>query len=206
MMRKIAGLAAVAGTTLFVISFTLHGFLRADYSPVRNYVSELAIGATGWVQIVSFLILGACMIVFAFGIGQEFPSGRASRAAPILFGIMGISYILSGLFVTDPQAMFDNQQTPHGMIHGLVGAVVFSLSATVCFVLWRRFRREDAWKSLSGISLAAGVIMTILIVLMKIGQLQDGVLHEGAGVVQRCCLITSYVWIDVIACKMVKQG
>ena len=48
--------------------------------------------------------------------------------------------------------------------------------------------------------------MTNLIILMKIGQLQTGLLHDWAGLVQRCCLITSYLWIFMLAFKINKQG
>ena len=206
MLKKITGMAGMIGTALFTVSFTTNGFLRPDYSPVQNYISELSIGSTGWIQMVSFLLLGVSIILFSFGVRAVFRTGRASRAAPVLFLIIGISYVLSGLFVTDPQAMFDNQQTPHGIIHGIVGALVFSLSAISCFVLWRRFRIDKEWKSISVFSFIAGAVMTILIVFMKIGQLQTGLLHDWAGVVQRCCLITSYVWIFLISLKIKKQG
>ena len=203
-MKRIAGLAGMLGTTLFTLSFTINGFMRPDYDPVQRYVSELSIGPTGWIQMVSFLILGVSIMIFAFGIRATFPTGKASRAAPILFMIIGISYVLSGLFVTDPQAMFDNQKTLHGIIHGIVGALVFSLSAASCIVLWRRFRIDEQWRSLSTFSFVAGIAMMILIVLMKIGQLQSGLLHDWAGAVQRCCLMISYVWIFLVSFKMRK--
>jgi len=206
MLRKIAGLAGMTGTTLFTLSFTIHGILRPDYNPIQRYISELSIGSLGWIQMVSFLFLGSSLLLFAFGVGATFRTGRASRAAPILFMIIGLCYCLSGLFTTDPQAMFDNQKTLHGTIHGIVGAAVFSLSAICCFVLWRRFRAEEKWKSLSALSFIAGVSMTILIVLMKIGQLETGFLHDWAGVVQCCCLLISYVWIFLISFKMKKQS
>ena len=202
MLKKIAPLAGMLGTALFTLSFTVNGFLRGDYDPVQNYISELAIGSTGWIQSASFLFLGAAIIIFALGVKAAFPDGRASRSAPVIFLIIGACYILSGLFVTDPHSMFDNQQTAHGIIHGIAGAVVFSLSAASCFVLWRRFRADEKWKSLSAVSLAAGIAMAVLIVLMKIGQLQTGLLHDFAGLVQRCCLITSYAWIFAISVKM----
>ena len=202
MLKKIAYRAGMIGTAVFTVSFVVNGFLRPDYNPVLNYISELAIGPIGWIQIVSFLFLGVSIILFSFGVRAAFHTGRASRAAPVLFLIIGISYILSGLFVTDPQAMFDNQQTPHGVIHGIVGALVFSLSAICCFVLWRRFRIDKEWQSMSVFSFVAGTVMTILIVLMKIGQLHTGLLHDWAGIVQRCCLITSYVWIFLLSYKI----
>ena len=120
--------------------------------------------------------------------------------------IIGVCYILSGVFVTDPYAMFDNQQTFHGIIHGIVGAVVFSLSAAACFVLRQRFCGDAAWKSLSVYSLVSGIAMVVLIVLMKVGQLQPGFFHEYAGLVQRCCLLLSYVLVFLVSEGMIGGG
>ena len=91
MRKKMAGLAGMIGPALFTLSFTIHGFLRPGYSPVRNYVSELAIGSSGWIQIVSFLLLGLSVIWLAIGVSAAFPAGRASRAAPLLFLVIGVS-------------------------------------------------------------------------------------------------------------------
>jgi len=204
MVEKIASRAGMLGTVLFTFSFTINGLLRPDYNPVQRYISELSIGPMGWIQIVSFMFFGVSVVLFSLGVKEAFPTGKASRAAPVLFMIIGISYFLSGPFVTDPQAMFDNQQTIHGVVHGIFGAVVFSLSAANCFVLWRRFRIDEKWKSLSFFFLAAGIAMTILIVQMKLGQLQIGLLHNWAGIIQRCCLIISYAWIFTISFKMEK--
>jgi len=204
MIKKIASWAGMLGPALFTLSFTVNGFLRPGYNSVRMYISELSIGPQGWIQQLSFIFLGVTVLLFAFGLQASLRTGRASRSAPILFIIIAVCYMLSGPFVTDPASMFDNQQTPHGTAHGIFGAIVFSLSAAVCFVLWRRFRMDETWKPLAAFSLAAGIVMAVLIVLMKIGQLQTGILHDWAGVVQRCCLITSYAWIFTIALRMRK--
>ena len=202
MTEKFSARAAMLGTVLFTLSFTLHGLLRPDYKPMQRYVSELAIGPTGWIQRISFMLLGVAVALFSRGLRAAFPMGKASRTAPVIFMIIGVSYLLSGLFVTDPQAMFDNQQTWHGVVHGIAGALVFSLSAAGCFVLWRRFRVDEKWKSLSLFSLIAGMVMTVSIGLMKYGQLQTGWAQDWAGVIQRGCLIVSYAWIFMAALKL----
>ena len=202
MIKKIASWAGMLGPGVFVLSFTINGLLRPGYDPARRYISELSIGPRGWIQIVSFMLLGIAVFLFSLGLRASFPTGKASRAGPVLFTIIAVCYFLSGPFVTDPMAMFDNQQTFHGTVHGVLGAIVFSLSAAGCFVLWRRFRVDEAWKSLSAFSLIAGIAMTVFIVLMKIGQLQAGLLNDYAGVVQRCCLMISYAWIFTVSLKM----
>ncbi len=206
MTKRIAPWAGMLGTALFVLSFTVNGFLRPNYSPTRMYISELSIGTQGWIQIVSFMLLGFSIIVFALGLKTAFPTGKASRAAPMLFLMIGVCYVLSGPFVTDPAAVFGGQQTLHGVLHGIFGAIVFSLSAAVCFVLWRRFRLDESWKPLAPFALIAGMGMTVLIFLMKLGQLQPGPLQTYAGVVQRGCLLLSYALIFAVSWRMRKPA
>ena len=206
MIKKIAPWAGMFGPLLFTLSFAINGMLRADYYPVRMYISELSIGPQGWIQIISFIFLGICIMLFSLGLKASLPTGRASRSSPILFMIIAVCYFVSGPFVTDPMSMFDNQQTIHGTLHGIFGAIVFSLSAAVCFVLWRRFRVDEKSKSLAVFSLLAGIAMVVLIILMKIGQTQKGLLNDWAGVIQRCCLIISYAWIFTISFKLKNLG
>jgi len=202
MLKKVASWAGMMGPALFILSFTINGFLHPGYNPVSMYISELSIGPQGWIQIVSFMVLGVSLMLFSFGLKAALPTGKASRSAPILFMIIGVCYLLSGPFVTDPMAMFDNQQTLHGILHGIFGAIVFTLSAAVCFVLWRRFLVDEKWKPMKTYTLVSGIAMVVLIVLMKIGQLQTGLLNDWAGVIQRLCLILSYVWMFTISHRL----
>lgn len=204
MIKKISSWFGIFGPILFILSFTINGFLRSDYNPVRNYISELSIGPQGWIQITSFMFLGISIMLFIPGFRASFPTGRASRSAPVLFMIIAVCYFLSGPFVTDPMAMFDNQQTIHGILHGIFGAIVFSLSDACCFVLWRRFRVDEKWKPFATPIFIAGIVMAVLIVLMKIGQLQTGLISDLSGVIQRCCLIIFYVWLVIISFKIRK--
>ena len=64
---------------LFVAVFTIAGWLRQGYDPLSTYVSELALGQRGWIQMVNFIILGVLMLVFSRGIAAEFQTGKASQ-------------------------------------------------------------------------------------------------------------------------------
>ena len=204
MIKRIAPWAGMLGPVLFTLPFTINGFLRPGYNPAQRYVSELSIGPQGWIQIVSFMLLGISILLFVPGLKASFPTGKASRAVPILFMMIAVCYFLSGPFATDSMAMFDNRQTLHSTLHGIFWAIV-SLSAACCFVLWRRFRVDERWKPLSIPIFMAGIALVVLIVLMKIGQLQTSLLRNWAGVVQRCYLIVSYAWIFTISLRIKKS-
>src|SRR5918997_1701868 len=131
----------MAAAVLFVSVFVVEGWLRPGYSPVSLFVSELSIGPRGWIQMTSFLLTGALIVVFGHGLRTALKGGVAGTAGPVLLQIIGIGVFGSSLFVTDPSSMLD-QHTPRGTVHQLLGAVVFSLAPVACFVLYRRFRRD----------------------------------------------------------------
>src|SRR5215216_544291 len=166
--RVLAGWAGMIGSALFVIVFTIEGWLRAGYDPRSTFISELSIGPRGWIQILNFIVLGSLFLVFARGVATEFREGKASKAGPILLAIIGFSFLISGPFVTDVAGIARDQMTAPGLIHGIFGAFVFSLSPISCFVFWRRFRQDPNWAHLQTWTLTAGIITTVAVVLLSV--------------------------------------
>ncbi len=107
--RRRVELAAVAGMTgaaLFVSVFTVYGWLYPGYSATSMFVSELSLGAYGWIQVLNFVLTGALVLMFGRGLAAHFSTGAASRTGPVLVQGIGVSLIASGAFTTDPSAMF----------------------------------------------------------------------------------------------------
>jgi Protein of unknown function (DUF998)/DDE superfamily endonuclease len=75
------------------------------------------------------------------GIARSWRSGRAAKVVPAVVAVFGICLAASGLFTTDHAVVF-TQQSAHGRIHGLLGAVVFLAMPTCCFLVAARSRRD----------------------------------------------------------------
>ncbi len=196
--RRLAAWAGLLGPMLFVALFTLEGWLRPGYDPRSMYVSELALGPRGWLQTANFLVYGALLLVFAYGVAAEFPKGEASRAGPLLLAILGLSLIASAFFVMDPAGTPREQLSLSGRLHNVFGAFFFSLSPVSCLVFWRRFRVDPKWRSLQWWTLAAATVMIAVVVVMSAGPAQPpaapNVINAWSGVVQRTALITYAAW------------
>ncbi len=76
--------SGIIGPVLFVVAFLVVGSIRADYDPLRVFVSQLSLGDQGWLQIANFVISGFLIVAFAFGLREVFASGPASRWGPPL--------------------------------------------------------------------------------------------------------------------------
>ena len=195
----------MTGPALFVTVFTVEGWRRAGYLPLGMFVSELSLGPAGWVQITSFLVTGALVVVLGRGLGAYAGRGGTSRAGAVLLQVIGVSLMVSGPFTTDPSAA-GGPVTPHGVVHGLFGAVVFTLAPVSCFVFYRRFRRDPTWRPLAAWTLAAGVVLTLGIGVLRFSQVPEAGLFGYKGLVQRVVLVTFMTWIFAVAARLHRQA
>lgn len=206
--RRLAAWAGMIGAALFVGAFTLAGWLRPGYDPLREYVSELSIGPRGWLQIANFVVVGALLLVFARGVAIEFPYGPASKAGPLLLAIIAGSLLLSGPFVMDPGMAPPGGVTLHGTLHGIFGALVFSLMPINCLVFLRRFREDRQWRPFQAWTLAAGMISATAVTLLTIATKVPAAAHAfiaWRGLIQRAALIPYMCWLFVFALRLRKR-
>jgi hypothetical protein len=200
--KVLAGWAGMIGSALFVIIFTLEGWLRPGYDARSTFISELSIGPRGWIQIVNFIVLGILFLVFTRGVAAEFREGKASKAGPILLAIIGFSFLVSGPLVTDLASTPRDQMSLHGILHGIFGALVFSLSPISCFVFWRRFREDINWKSFQGWTLLAAIITSIAVILLSAATKTTVIPNAFTpwnGWIQRSVIVPYLIWIFAFA-------
>lgn len=191
----------MAGAVLFVGAFLVQGWLRSDYSPTSMFVSELSLGPQGWIQIANFVVSGALVVVFGWGLAAGLGGGVSGRAGPLLLQLIGTALVASGPFVTDPSTVFD-QHSVHGIVHGLFGAVVFALAPVSCLVLYRRFRRDPGWRGLATPTLALGTGLVVGVVLLKLSEQPATALFAWRGLIQRIILISFFGWLFTVAARL----
>jgi hypothetical protein len=200
---KLAALAGMIAPLLFIATFTVEGWLRQGYDARRMFISALSLGPRGWIQILNFLFLGVAFFAFSRGVAAAFREGKASRAGHVLLTIIAFAFFASGPFVMDPMGTVREQMTAHGVLHSIFGAIVFSLAPVTCYVFWRRFRSDESWRSLRAWTLVAGVVITLAVVLLRIGTPRPpapgNVLTGWIGLIQRTALITFLAWIFTFA-------
>ena len=205
--------AGTAGPVLFVAGFLVLGATRPDYDPMRVFVSQLSLGDTGWVQIANFILTGALIVAFAFGLAQLLASGSGSTWGPRLIGAVGLGFVIAGVFVTDPAlgyppgtaAGLPRAPSWHGAIH-LVGAMlVFGGLPIATFVFARRFRR--AGRTTAGRwSVAAGAGMLVVFVAANISANGGPSLNGVAGLLQRVSIVSGFAWLIALGPALAAVG
>lgn len=205
--RQLAAWAGMFGSALFVAVFTIEGWLRPGYDAKARFISELSLGPRGWIQITSFIVFGVLFLIFARGVAAEFREGKASRFGPLLLTIIGFSFLVSGPLVMDSRSTPLAQASWHGILHGIFGALVFSLSPVTCFVFLRRFRVDPKWRSFYGWTLLAALVTTVAVVLLTVAAkvpFPPPVLIDWLGVIQRALIVPFLAWVFVFAYKLGK--
>ena len=190
------------GSLLFVAIFVAEDVFSPDFNWLSTAVSEHSRTAHGWIQITTFILVGLLLVIFSRGIVEELRNAPGSRTGPLMIGIIGVCLILSGPFVMDPDGvvMGSSGATWHGAVHGIVGAIAFTLMPLSCLVFYRCLRSQPAWRSFARWSLTVCFIIIFGIVLLKLAQL--GIMHSLLGLFQRLLLVAYFGWIFVLALRL----
>lgn len=152
--------SGAVGPLLFVITFFIDGATRPGYDPWRNFVSQLAVGERGWLQIANFILCGTLVLAGAVDVWRS-PS---SRVVAVIIGVLDLGMIGAGIFVVDPGLGYPPGErvlprpTFHDSAHQLVSLIVFLAlgpAPLVVAVLARASRAWAAYCLLSGIAVLA---------------------------------------------------
>jgi hypothetical membrane protein len=205
-MKRLLLYAGVIGPLVFIVVFLIEGLTRPGYSAWRHYVSQLATGPGGWVQVVNFLVCGTLVIAFAVGLR----GATRSIAAPILLGLFGVSLLVAGTFSTDPALGYPpgaaTVHTTHGMIHGFAGLGAFSLLPATTFVTAAWFARHGS-KRWFWYSLAVGLTMIVTFIASTTFSAMDGaglMPNAPTGFFQRVAIIAGWTWISMVALHLIR--
>jgi hypothetical membrane protein len=155
---KWSSFGGVVGPILFVVTFTIAGFLRPGYSPVYQAVSNLGVGDNGWILNASLVILGLLMIGFAI----SFYRTVRPEASPVLrfviallIALVGVGFALAGIFP---------ETTP---MHWVVSAPLVFLGAPLAFLYTGLLLRGDrTWRGWAVYSLIASLATVVLVAIL----------------------------------------
>lgn len=132
--RRLLRLGVAAGPVGALLVIT-QALTVAGFDPRRHTISYLALGSSGWVQTLMFLLTGVLYALSAIGLRRTLAGSRGGRWAPIFTAALGLSFLWAGVFPMDPADGFP-LGTPdgpaaamswHGLLHQ-VAPVLASVS------------------------------------------------------------------------------
>ena len=90
--------AGIAGPLLFTVVAVVHSLLRSDHSLAALPISALAVGPSGWVQDLNFVICGLLFLAYPIGLHLEVRKRRGGVVGPALLVVSGAGLVLAGIF------------------------------------------------------------------------------------------------------------
>jgi len=149
---SLAAWAGLFGPALFAgivtaLTFAEAGFMRSigwePFGNVLDWPSGLALGPYGWLMTANFLVCGALMAFFAYGLNLALEGKFATTLLMLAgFAMMGL------VFTTDP-TIRSYPKTWHGFLHdGFFAVLGITLMFGMLF-LGNVFRQKAQWKDLA---------------------------------------------------------
>lgn len=200
---------AIAGP-LFTLIWFVTGVLRANYDPIRQPISALSLGEFGWTQIINFIITGLLTLLLAFGLRRMQQSRHIPASAPLLIAIVGVGFLGTGFFVTDPMNGYPPETplilvppTLVGLLHVLFASFIFGLPLA-SFVFARLFATggERSW---AVYSLMTAIAFILIYLIGMAGFLQVERLSDYAGLYQRLSVIIGLTWMTLLPLYLLKS-
>lgn len=158
--------AGILAAALFITVTAVEIFARPGFSIQLHAISMLSLGERGWVMAATFILSGALVLLFAFGLFQA--SGAV--VATILFALYGAGLILAGIFPA-PAGLGFPPGTPEDMqpvmdrgatIHSIAFMLAFSALILSCFALGLHFW-QSGMMGTAIIALLVGLAIPVLI-------------------------------------------
>lgn len=138
-------LAAFVSLAVFpLIVVVLHVVQAGQYHPLRQAISELALGRVGWLMMIAFCSSGVGTLLLALTLRR---GATRPGVAPTLLAVAGLLSFVSAFVHADPSASAIT--STHGQIHKLAGIATFIFIIAAMFVLARTFQRDASYRPLA---------------------------------------------------------
>lgn len=193
------GIAGIVGVLAFWWTVSVLHVVQSDLSPVNDFVSDYANGASGWLFPVGVIVHGVGNLAIAGGLARELRRGPSSLLGVGMFTVAALGLLTAGIFRTDPPGV---AQTTAGVVHGMATDISFGVELVALLLLASAFRTDPRWQDYTRRSLAmtflAAVLSLWLVVTLRTG--------TAAGLAERAALASFTVWEFATAVRLLRRG
>src|SRR5579883_972459 len=157
-------LAGVVGPILFWAVLVILGQSQFAYNPYASDISLLALGTSGWIQTVNFVVFGLLSAAFQIGLQRAVAPGHLWGLINILAVGCGLALTAIAIFPTDRTGTW----TLHGVIHLGVVAALGELMPSSCLATAAKVKSNHAWHGYARFSVAVGMLTGMLTVVLLV--------------------------------------
>lgn len=195
-------LSGIVGSILFTSASLLCGFLKTEYDPIHNFVSEL--GATNssteiLMNSLGFIPSGLLFCLFGFSIFVVVAKNLSSKVGSLLIIVFGLGMTLAGIFSCD--AGCPPNGTMESIIHDRVSAVTFISAVVGIILLGFTLKKMNTFRSISLYVTWTGFISLIILIVM-VSSFES---RHLTGLWQRLLLLSIFTWAIIVGLKVYKN-
>jgi hypothetical protein len=206
-----ARLSLIGAVAVILLLLILHA-VKPEFEPSWRFLSEYAIGRTGWIMALCFQIWALSYIALFMAL-KDIVATRPGRFGTSLLLVVAASLVVAGLFAQDPVTAKSEELTLHGSIHGVaatigipaipIAALLISHSLTRNHPQWKSQRKTVLWLAhLTWISLAIMAIYLIGAVPRAGGFTPD----VWAGWMNRLVVAADLAWQAAISYRILRSA
>jgi hypothetical membrane protein len=194
-----SGLSAMAGSVSFVLLFTIAGFLRPGYSPIRQAISDLGVGPMAWLVNIPMGTLGLLLTAFGLAFSEAMRPVMSSTwrwVCTTLVALPGVGLVGASVFTEDPSTL---------LMHILVGATLgLYLPVVTFFLVGLQLRRNSEWRGHGTYSLVVSLATVAAIAFMQFAFVPSSPLAGLGlgGLAERVDLIVILAWYFVMGWRL----
>ena len=159
-INGVPALAGIVGPIVVIVGNLATALFAPNYNPVSDFVSSLALTPMGWIQSLSFLVMGLLEVIFVAGLFFNIRRARGFRP--------GIALLAFGGFVVLLIAAFPMDQPYWGATAGTIHRAAFyglALGFPIAILLLTpSLKTTPNWKNIFVYTLAAGILALGLII------------------------------------------
>jgi len=165
---QILAICGMASPIFYTLMWILGGFLRSDYSHIRDDISSLiAVGAPRKRFFDAFIIASSVLLfVFYLGLHWGINNGQGSIIGPILLVASGFLGVLVTVFF--PLDAGGEIITLRGKMHLVLVITSGLLTIAGMVALWFRLALVEGWSTFATYSLISAIVSLILIIISAI--------------------------------------
>src|SRR5262245_48227438 len=169
---------------MFLVAFTVAGFIRPGYSQIHQAVSDLGVGSNPWLLNLPLIALGPLLTAFVVGFFQSLGPALGDRwrwICTVLVLLPGLGLAWAGIFTEAPATV---------LLHWVVGNTLITIGSVVGFlVTGLRLRRLAEWRGWGTYSIMASA-MTLAIIVLEDALWTTGI----GGLLERLLFLEMLAW------------
>ena len=185
---------------VFILAALAASALHPGYDHLKNFVSELgATGApaAGIMNFGGFLVYGLLMMAFAWAVHRGIRADPGGWLGPTVLALYGLAYVGVGLAPCDAGCQAAAPSLHH-RLHLLLGELVLLTAVLSPFTLYVRMVKDPGWRSLA--------TLTLLLPGSAWLVLQASGLGVAGAIRQRLWLLLLFIWIELVALRLLRSG